>query len=141
MFILIVLVIIGIGVLNTVLMSVMERTREFGVMRAVGTPPSKIFWVVLVEGAFIGFLGVIVGTLVALPIVHYFETTGIDFSQWSDGSAMEMGGVAMTVLKGKLYPMRAFVASLCVFFIAIISSIYPAVRAVRMQILRAIHHV
>ena len=137
----ILLIIIGTGVLNTVLMSVMERTREFGVMRALGTRSGRIFGLVLVEGALIGLIGVIVGSLIGLPVIRYFETTGIDMSKFSDGDAMEMGGVAITVIKGKLYPMSFVFATLSVFFMAVLSSIYPAVRAVRMHILKAIHHV
>ncbi len=137
----IVLVIIGAGVLNTVLMSVMERTREFGVMRALGTRPRRVFWVVLTEGGFIGVLGVILGSIAVYPLLHYFSTTGIDLSSFSGGEPMEAGGVAITVVKGKIYPMSALLVSLGIFFMTILSSIYPAVRSVRMHILRALHHV
>jgi ABC-type lipoprotein release transport system permease subunit len=137
----IVLIIIGIGVLNTVLMSVMERTREIGVMRALGTRPWRIVALVLVEGLFLGVVGIAVGSLLAIPVVDYLETTGIDFSAWTDGGAVEAGGVAMTVIKGKLYLHRAVLEGVIVFGMTILSSIYPAVRAARIKILRAIHHV
>lgn len=137
-FLIIVYLIIGIGILNTILMSVMERTREFGVMRAIGASPWRVVWLVIGEGALIGLLGVIIGTVTGMPIVHYLETTGIDLSQMSEG-AMEMGGMVMTVMKGKLYASSAIWASVGIFGMAVAAAIYPAIRAAKVQVLRAIH--
>lgn len=136
-FMVIVYLIIGIGILNTMLMSVMERTRELGVMRALGMGPWRIVSQVLGEGALIGLLGVILGGLTAIYPAYYLQTTGIDMQQFSE-SAMEMGGVAMTVLKGKLYFSSALWATLGIFGMAVAAAIYPAVRAARMPVLRAI---
>jgi len=137
-FLVIVYLIIGIGILNTILMSVIERTREFGVMRALGASPWRVVWLVLAEGAAIGAIGVLVGTATGMPLVHYLETTGIDMSQFSEG-AMEAGGVVMTVVKGKLYLASALWASVGIFGMAVVAAIYPAIRAARVQVLRAIH--
>ncbi len=140
-FLIIVYLIIGIGILNTVLMSVMERTREFGVMRALGTSPGRIVMLVLSEGLVLGIIGFVLGTLGSLPLVHWLETTGVDFSQWSDGSAMEAGGIAMTVIKGKLYFSSAVWASAVIVGMSIVAAIYPAIRAARVKVLKAIHQV
>ena len=137
-FLVIVYLIIGIGILNTILMSVMERTREIGVMRALGAGPLRIVWLVLCEGVALGLLGVVVGSLLAIYPCYYLGTTGIDMSQFSEG-AMEMGGLALTVVKGKLYLSSALWASAGIFAMAVLAAVYPAVRAAKVQILRAIH--
>lgn len=138
-FLIIVYLIIGIGILNTILMSVMERTREFGVMRALGAGPGRIVLLVLAEGMVIGLIGMIIGSLGSLPLVHYLETTGVDFAQWSDGEAMEAGGLAMTVIKGKLYMTSALWASGIIVGMSMLAAIYPAIRAAKVKVLKAIH--
>jgi ABC-type lipoprotein release transport system permease subunit len=137
----VVVIIIGIGVLNTVLMSVIERTREFGVMRALGTSPWRIVSVVLLEGVFLGVVGLVLGTLLALYPLHYLAETGIDFSEMVGGGAVEAGGVAMTVVKGKLYPSSVVVEMIIIFAMTFLASVYPAVRAAKLKVLRAIQHV
>ena len=139
-FMLILYLIVGIGVLNTVLMSVMERTREFGVMRALGAGPWRIVLLVIMEGALLGLLGVVFGSLVSWYPIHYIETVGIDISAMS-GGAMEAGGVVLTVIKGKLYLSGAFWAGFGVFCMALAAAIYPAIRAAKVQVLKAIHTV
>ncbi|MFH2009685.1 MAG: FtsX-like permease family protein [bacterium] len=139
-FMLILYLIVMIGVLNTVLMSVMERTREFGVMRALGAGPWRIVLLVLMEGALLGLIGVAVGSLLAWPFIHYLENTGIDIGAMSDG-AMEAGGVVMTVVKGKLYLSGAIWAGVSVVGMTLAAAIYPALRAAKVQVLKAIHNV
>jgi len=139
-FMLILYLIVMIGVLNTVLMSVMERTREFGVMRALGAGPWRIVLLVLMEGALLGIIGVAVGSLLAWPFLHYLENTGIDISAMSEG-AMEVGGVVMTVVKGKLYMSAAIWAGIGVIGMTLSAAIYPAIRAAKVQVLKAIYHV
>ncbi|MDY0002728.1 MAG: FtsX-like permease family protein [Polyangia bacterium] len=137
-FLVIVYLIIGIGILNTILMSVMERTREIGVIRALGAGPWRIVRLVLSEGLALGVLGVTIGSLGAIYPCWYLETTGIDMSQFSD-AAMEMGGLALTVVKGKLYLSSALWATAGVVLMAVLAAVYPAVRAAKLQVLRAIH--
>jgi len=58
---------IAAGILNTILMNVMERTKEFGMMMAVGMSPGKIVAIVLIESFWIGLLGLILGAIITLP--------------------------------------------------------------------------
>ena len=87
----------AIGVLNTVLMSVMERVREFGVMRALGASPARVLGIVLAEGALLGALGVALGVIISLPLIHYLETTGIVYPK-----PMQAAGVSVTAIKARL---------------------------------------
>lgn len=136
----ILLVIIGIGVLNTILMSVMERTREIGVMRGIGMSGRTVVGLVMTEAALIGLLGTALGWALAAPLVHYFSTTGIDLAALT-GADAEIGGVTISVMKAKLYPARALLGTGIVLGMALLAGIYPAVRAARLRVLRAIHHV
>ena len=140
-FIIIIFVIVGIGVLNTILMSVMEQTREFGLMRALGAGPWRIVGIVMTEAALLGVLGVIVGLAAGLPLNNYFETTGIDINKLVEGG-FEGAGVAITgVIHSKLYLSSAVLGTLSVFGMALVAAVYPAIRAAQIKVLKAIHHV
>jgi len=138
-FMVILYLIVMIGVLNTVLMSVMERTREFGVMRALGAGPWRIVGLVLAEGLFLGMLGVVVGLVLAAYPLYYLETTGINVAAFTAGEAMEAGGVSMTVVKGKLYLLGTIWACGIIVAMTVVAAIYPAIRAAKVQVLKAIH--
>lgn len=138
-FMIILYLIVMIGVLNTVLMSVMERTREFGVMRALGAGPLRIVGLVLTEGLLLGLIGVVVGGVLAAYPLYYLETTGIDLAMFTGGEAMEAGGIVMTVMKGKLYLSGTVWACGIIVAMTVAAAVYPAIRAAKVQVLKAIH--
>ena len=134
-FIGIVIFIVAIGVLNTVFMSVMERTREIGVMRALGTKPGLVLRLVLAEGAVLGVLGVGLGIIFAYPILYYLEHVGIVYPK-----PVEAAGVTIAAFKGKLYTSSLVHGSLAVFLITVLAAVPPAIRAARIRVLRALHN-
>ncbi len=140
-FMLILYLIVMIGVLNTVLMSVMERTREFGVMRALGAGGGRIVGLVLAEGFFLGLIGIGIGCVLAAYPLYFLETTGIDMTLFTSGGAVEAGGVAMTIVKGKIYMSALLRASAAIVAMTVVAAMYPAVRAARVGVLKAIHQV
>jgi ABC-type lipoprotein release transport system permease subunit len=76
----IIMFIIGFTILNTILMSVLERTREFATLMAIGTSPLRLRLQVAVESLFLGILGTALGLLLGGLISWYFQVRGIDFS-------------------------------------------------------------
>jgi len=138
-FLIILYLIVMIGVLNTVLMSVMERTREFGVMRALGAGPWRIVGLVLAEGLLLGILGVALGGVLAAYPLYYLETTGIDIAMFTGGEAMEAGGITMTIMKGKIYLAGALKACGIIVAMTVVAAVYPAIRAAKVKVLKAIH--
>lgn len=136
----IVFVIVGIGIFNTMLMSVIERTRELGVMMAIGTSARRVFGVIVVEAALIGVLAVVVGLAIGLGIHAWLASTGLDLAALY-GEDLELGGV---VMEGRMYShlTAAIVAqwTVVVFAICVASALYPAWRATRLNPVEAMRH-
>ena len=130
-------VMVAAGVLNTVLMSVMERVREFGVMLSVGMRLAKM---VLAEGLFLGLIGAAVGTVLGLALTWPTKEYGLDLSE-QYGDAMESGGVLMsTVMYAEYNPERmALYIALTVVF-TVVASAWPAWRIMRMRPVDAMRH-
>jgi ABC-type lipoprotein release transport system permease subunit len=141
-FLAIVFLLVGIGVLNTVLMSVMERVRELGLMRALGAGPVRVLAVVAAEALLLGIFGVAAGLAGGLALHHHLATVGLDISALIDSGTLQGAGVALTgVLKSRLEVWTVALATLAVLAMVLGSAIYPAIRAARIRILEAVHHV
>ena len=124
-------VLIAAGVLNTLLMSVLERTREFGVMMALGMAPLSLFFLVVVESVWLALMGLSVGVLVTVPWYLYMNRVGIDLSG-SIGDDYSAGGVLIDpVLRIFLYPETILMILFTVLMLTLLSGLYPAWRAAR----------
>ena len=77
---LIVLMIASIGILNLMLMAVFERTREMGVLAALGMKGRQLMSLFLLEGIFVGLVGAVIGCLMGWGLVMAVSQVGIDFS-------------------------------------------------------------
>lgn len=120
---------ISAGILNTIMMAVLERQREFGIMLAIGMSPSRLFNLVLAESAWLGFLGLTLGVLITTPWFIYMSETGIDLSSLMEEGA-DLGGVLVDpVMKFRLYKESAMAILSGVFILTILSGLYPAWRA------------
>ena len=130
----IVFVAMSFGLVNTLLMAVFERTREFGLFQALGMPPRQILGQVLVESLFLLAVGLAMGNLLAFATLAA-TADGIDLSAFAKG--FEMIGVNPV-----LYPMLtlddAMSANLLVFVLGLAASLYPAWRAARYVPMEAI---
>jgi len=115
------------GLVNTLLMAVFERTREFGLFQSLGMPPRHILGQVLVESMILLVLALVIGNLLAWATVYPMRG-GIDLSAVAEG--MELMGVAPVI-----YPAWSIgdliAANLLVFVLGLAASLYPAWRASR----------
>ena len=127
----VILLIVAIGVLNTVLMSVMERRREIGILTAVGMEGGHIMAMILVETVFITLIGIVFGLAIGLGVNWYFSTYGLDLSTWSPEEWSLAGTVIDPVLRSHLRPHRAFGLCFLVFLLTVTMGIYPAWKASR----------
>jgi len=122
---------IAAGILNTMLMSVLERTREFGVMMAVGMSPKALFRLVMVESLWLAIVGLILGIIITAPWYYYLYHTGIDFSG-AFGTDFSYGGVLVDpVFKARLFKESVMAILGGVFMLALLAGLYPAWRAGR----------
>ena len=122
---------VGLGVLNTMLMSVLERTREFGVLMSLGTRASRIVRVVLAESFWIGTLSVIVGGLLGGLLSWYFSQHGVSLG---GGESLEMEGVTMSrVLHTRFSWADIAKAASFVYLMALVVGLYPASRITRLE--------
>lgn len=127
----IILLIVAIGVLNTVLMSVMERRREIGILTALGMEGRHVMRMILVETVFITLIGITMGLAIGLGVNWYFSTYGLDLSKWSPEEWSLAGTVIDPVLRSHLRPHRVFGLCLAVFLLTVTMGIYPAWKASR----------
>jgi len=132
--------IVILGVINTMLMSVLERVREFGVMMAVGMKPGSLAALVLIEGTLLGFASAVLGTVLGTAFTYPLATSGLDFSQ-EMGETMMVEGVAMDSLMFAQYaPERMVLYATVAMVMTILASAWPAWRVTRMQPIEAIKH-
>ena len=127
-------VIIAFGIVNTVLMSVLHRRREFGVLQALGLTPGQTGTIVLVEGltltAVSGFIGVSLGLLAT----WYFFGDGLDMSALI-GEDMTFSGVVIDpVMVPQFQLVRIAQILTFILFIGAVASIYPALRAAKIDV-------
>lgn len=131
--------IVSIGVLNVLLMSLFHRTRELGVMKAVGMRPGQVARLLAWEGTLIGVAGVTLGLALGLafswPIVEY----GLDLAAMQTSAPVNVA--IDTVVKGQFMWARDLAWSACFLLLSVLASLWPAIRAARLQPVDAMRHV
>ena len=137
---LIIVLIVTIGVVNTLLMSVMERIREFGVILAVGATPGRLRMMVIAEAFMIGLIAMILGNILGSLLTWYLADVGIDLRKFVSDS-MEVGGVVFDPIMRATWDY-AYMAqmSLYVLVLSVVASLYPATKAARIEPARAMRH-
>lgn len=134
----IVFIVVALGVMNTLLMSVMERTREFGIMLAMGTSPGAITRLVLYESLVLAVIGVLAGLLVGGALVIWLGVTGIDLTQYTRGLATIPG--MTSVIYPRLGVGAVVSPVLALLGVSLVAAVYPAWRAARLDPVLAIRH-
>ena len=122
---------IAAGILNTLLMSVLERTREFGVMMAVGMSPRTLFMLVVVESLWLAIIGIVIGIIITAPWYAYLYYVGLDFSG-AIGEDYSAGGILVDpLIRIRLYKESIIAILTGVFSLTLLAGLYPAWRAGR----------
>jgi len=116
------------GIINTMMMAVLERTRELGMLMAVGMNKRKIFVMIMLETIFLALIGTFFGILFSAVTVHFTGEHGLNFAAFAEG--YESFGFSALVYP-KLYLDFYIGMTVLVIITAIISSIYPAKKALR----------
>jgi putative ABC transport system permease protein len=124
--------IVLISIMNVMIMAVYERIREIGTIAAIGTPPSTIRALFLVEGLCLGLFGAVLGSVVGSAIVMVVDAIGFTFS------FSRQNGL---VLKASVIPADLLAVGLIVVVVSVLAALYPAVKASRMEPIDALRHV
>lgn len=127
----------GLGILNTFFMSVMERTREFGILMAMGMRPSRIRLLVLLETLGMGSLSLVLGVLLGLLMSLYMARVGIDLSG-AITPVTYAGGTILPRLHAVLEPGNFVIPSLLLLAVCLLAGFLPANRAAKLQPAEAI---
>ena len=135
----IMLIIVGIGILNLLLMAVFERTREIGVLGAIGLRPGQISLLFLLEGGMMGLVGAAFGVALGLLFNILFSLVGFDFTAFStitSYTALISGRIYSTLGTEKLVGHV-----LAVIVISVLASFYPAREAAQQEPAKSLHYV
>ncbi len=120
--------VVSFGIMNTLFMSLYERMFEFGVMRAVGTRPARLAFMVLFEACSLALISIVIGILLGWALTRIYMVVGIDYR------GLEFSGVT---IKDMLYPvMRLYqyvVYPIWLFLFTAVVGLYPAIYAARLK--------
>jgi putative ABC transport system permease protein len=123
-------ILVAFSVLNTQLMSVLERTHEFGIVLALGLKPGRLGRLVMLETALMGGMGLLIGALIGGALTAWLGARGFTMPGME-----EMG--AKFNLPSRLHPQVTFASllsgPLVVFLFSLLASVYPALRLRRLQ--------
>jgi len=133
----VVFVAMGFGILNTTLMAVFERMREFGVLKALGMRPGRIVGGVMLETLLILLIGILAGNLLGLATCWGLSFGGIDLSALAKG--VEYAGMAR-IIYPEVWGQDILRADLVVLLLGVLVSLYPALKAARMTPVAAMTH-
>ena len=137
-FLTILVIIVAFGILNTLLMSVSERFREFGVSLSIGMPQMKLVAVVILESVFISFLGVLSGNILGYFLNSHLAANPITFGNEVGEISQEYG--FMPIIQSTTDPGIFINISLLIMLIAFIATLIPAYKVYRLEALKGIRY-
>ncbi len=130
----ILVILVAFSVLNTQLMSVLERTREFGIVMALGLRPGRLGRLVMLETALMGFLGLILGAIAGSLLTSWFTANGLSIPGMEEMAAQFN-------LPARVFPsvnlLTAFLGPSVVFVFTLLAAVYPALRLHKLRIVDA----
>ena len=132
----IIFLVVAVIIANTLLMSVFERTREMGILAALGMKGRQIMTMFLFEAAILGLIGSIFGMILGGILVYYFSINGIYFGDLGDAAgSLAFGDSLYTAL----VPINLLTMSFWMLVVIVLVSVYPAWYAARLEPVEALH--
>lgn len=126
----IIMLALGFGIVNTMMMAVLERTREIGMLMALGMNKFKIFMMIVLETFFLILAGCPIGIILALVTIGITQRTGIDFSQYSDAySSFGYSSVFYPSLSARQFGVMIILVVITAF----VSALFPARKALQLN--------
>lgn len=134
----ILVLVVAFGIMNTVMMSVTERFREFGVSLSIGMPYRKLVALVFLETVFIVLIGLLIGNLIAGGINYYIVENPIIFT--GDFAALYEEYGFLPRLESSLKSSVFLDASLMIFVVSVLMSLYPIFKVYKLEPLKGIRY-
>jgi putative ABC transport system permease protein len=119
-------IMVAIGILNTILMSFLERKREFGILLAIGTRPTFIFSQIMTEGLLLSLFASLIGLPLSLWINYHYSKEGIPL-----GTKLEFGGIVWDRIVTSLDPLAFTAPTLVLILSTLFVALYPAIMAAK----------
>lgn len=129
-FIIIILLALCFGIVNTMLMVIMERIRELGMLMAIGMDKLRVFAMIVLETVYLSLAGGVVGLILGYAVSKYFERAGINLFFWKEAFA-EIG--YSSLIYPFIEPSTMFVTAVLVIIAGVISALYPAYKALKLN--------
>jgi putative ABC transport system permease protein len=135
LFMVLILSALAFGIVNTMLMAVLERTKELGMLMAIGMNRKRIFSMIMLESVFLSVVGGFAGMAVGEAVIAITGKTGINLVKYSEG--MEAFGYSAHLFP-TIEPQFFITTAILIILTGIISSIYPARKALKLNPVEAI---
>ncbi|MBA7674958.1 hypothetical protein ES703_83186 [subsurface metagenome] len=131
----IVLIVVSTGIINTVLISVFERIRDIGTMRAIGMRKVQVLSIILIEAGILGFFASIIGIIAGGSLVTLLSKNGINMGE----AAEQVIGMSRIIYPRFTLSTLAF-SFMMGILISLLGALYPGLLAIRLQPVKALHH-
>ena len=126
------------GIVNTMLMAVLERMRELGMLMAIGMTKLRVFMMILVETIYLSIVGAPLGLFIGWLTIQYYQNAGVDLTEYSEGlAAFGYSSILYPYLDADTY----IVVTIGVVIPALVGAIYPAWKAVKLNPVEALHKI
>jgi len=134
----ILIIVVAFGILNTVLMSVTERFREFGILLSIGMPQKQLVMLVFIETMYIALVGILIGNVLALGVNWYLSEYPITFSGEYAAMMEEYGWLPQ--MHSVIRLSSFFNTSLAVIMLSLVAAFYPLYRVYKLEPLKGIRY-
>ena len=129
-FIIVILIALCFGIINTMLMVIMERIHELGMLMAIGMNRARVFAMIMLETVFLSLTGGITGLILGYTAIKYFAKAGINLYFWKEAFS-ELG------YSSYIYPVidskTMIITAILVMIAGIFSALYPAYKALKLN--------
>jgi ABC-type antimicrobial peptide transport system permease subunit len=126
-------IVAALGVMNTVLMSVFERVREFGILMAMGMRPQQLARLVMLENVLMTLIAIGIGFAIGFVNAWVNSWYGLDLSAFNMGESLADWGMANTVMFAKINVHGFLISFAVIFGISTLAAVYPAWKTTRMK--------
>ena len=132
----IIMLALGFGIVNTMLMAVLERMKEIGMLMAIGMNKIRVFFMIILETVMLALIGGPIGLIFGYVTIKIFQSTGLDLSNYAEGlEQFGYGNIIYPMLELQYYIYMA----LGVIITAILGAVYPAIKAIKLRPVEALH--